>query len=327
MASRSKFRIKQPLPIVGLFFFLALALLLPSRIWTTLFIGLGGAFLLSYIWARQLSRGLSGSRRLRFGWVAVGDRLSEEFEIRNESSLPALWVEVVDRSNVPGYEVAVVRSVRENGREQWRQSAICHQRGLYRLGPWELKSADPFGFFEVSVRFEGSNDIIIHPPIHTQVPVPLPAGTSSGRVRARAQSWQATLNAATVREYHYSDPLHWIHWPTTAHREQLYTRQFDLDAAGDIWLLLDLQKDIQLGVGLDGTEEHAVLLAAALAAQGIDQNRPVALAAYGQQPHVIPPGRGQGQQWNLLRSLALVEADGQIDLSKALQDLSQLVRQ
>ena len=327
MTSRTKIRIKEPLPLVGLFFFLALTLVLPSRIWMTLLIGLGGAYLLSFIWVRQLSKGLKGSRRLRFGWVAVGDRLSEEFEITNESSLPALWVEVVDHSNVPGYEVGVVRSVRGKGAEQWRQSAICHQRGQYRLGPWELISADPFGFFQVSVLLEGSNDIIIHPPIHTQVPIPLPAGTSSGRVRARARSWQATINAAAVREYHHNDPLSWIHWPTTARREQLYTRQFDLDAAGDIWLLLDLQEDSQLGEGQDGTEEHAVLLAAALAAQGIEQNRPIALAAYGQQPQLVPPARGQGQQWNLLRSLALVKADGRIDLSMALQDLSHLVKQ
>ncbi len=327
MTSRTKIRIKEPLPLVGLFTLLTLTLLLPSRIWMTLFIGLGGAYLLSFIWVRQLSKGLKGSRRLRFGWVAVGDRLSEEFEITNESSLPALWVEVVDHSNVPGYEVGVVRSVRGKGAEQWRQSAICHQRGQYRLGPWKLISADPFGFFQVSVLLEGSNDIIIHHPIHTQVPIPLPAGTSSGRVRARARSWQATINAAAIREYHRNDPLSWIHWPTTARREQLYTRQFDLDAAGDIWLLLDLQEDSQLGEGLDGTEEHAVLLAAALAAQAIDQNRPVALAAYGQHPQVLPPGRGQGQQWNLLRSLALVRADGQIDLSMALHDLGQLVTQ
>jgi uncharacterized protein (DUF58 family) len=327
MPSKPRIQIRQRLPIIGLLLFLALSLVLPSRIWMTLLIGLGGVFIISFIWARQLSKGLRGSRRLRFGWVAVGDRLSEEFEIRNECSLPALWVEIIDHSNVPGYEVAVVRSVREHGSEHWRQFAICHQRGQYRLGPWELRSADPFGIFQVSVPCEQYNDIVIHPPVHTQIPIPLPAGASSGRVRAKARSWQATINAAAVREYQFSDPLPWIHWPTTARRDELYSRQFDLDAAGDIWLLLDLRADVQLGEGLDGTEEHAVLLAAALAAQAIDQNRPVGLAAYGQEPRVVPPGRGRGQQWNLLHSLALVRANGETDLSLALEDISQLIKQ
>ena len=54
-------------------------------------------------------------------------------------------------------------------------------------------------------------------------------------------------NAATVRDYHIDDPYRWIHWPTSARRDALYVRQFERDAAGDIWLLLDAQAATQLG--------------------------------------------------------------------------------
>jgi uncharacterized protein (DUF58 family) len=305
---------------------LVLAIILPSRIWNIMLITLGGLFLVSYFWARQLARGLSGHRQLRFGWVAVGDRLSELFEIYNSSSLPALWVEVVDHSNVPGYQAAVVRSVREHGIEKWRQSAVCQQRGQYHLGPWELQTADPLGIFQVIVPCPQRTEIIIHPPIHTQIPTPLPAGASSGRVRSQELSWQASINASTIRDYQPNDPRQWIHWPSSARRDGLFVRQFDLDAAGDIWLLLDLQADAQVGIGMDGTEEQGVLLAAALTAQAIHQNRAVGLASYGQEPQLIPPARGQGQQWNLLQALAVVTADSEHDLSMALQDLGPLIR-
>ena len=62
--------------------------------------------------------------------------------------------------------------------------------------------------------------------------------------------------------------------------EVITVRQFDLDVSGDVWLLLDLQDSVQLGTGADGTEEHAVLLAASLAARAIQQNRAVGLATY-----------------------------------------------
>jgi uncharacterized protein (DUF58 family) len=103
-------------------------------------------------------------------------------------------------------------------------------------------------------------------------------------------------------------------------------RQFDLDAAGEIWLLIDLQTGTQVGDGMEGTEEQSVLVAASLAAQAIKQNRAVGLASYGQEPQLILPGRGQGQQWKVLQALAVVTADGQHDLSMALNDLGRLIR-
>lgn len=318
--------LQRRLPFISLLVLVVAAVLLPSKIWNTLLIGMGGLILVAYLWARLLARGLRGSRHLRFGWVSVGDRLGEQFEIHNKGGLPVLWVEIVDESNVPGYKVSVVRSIGPRTSDRWRQSAVCQQRGQFRLGPWALHSADPFGIFKVIIPYPETEEIIIHPPIHSQIPVPLPDGQSSGRARARQRSWQATINAASVRHYQPQDPLKWIHWPTTAHRNSLFIRQFDLDAAGDVWILLDFQAAVQLGQGADGTEEHMVLLAAALSVQGLEQHRAIGLATYGQQPRLITPGRGENQSWKLLRALALVTADGQADLKVALRDLGQVAR-
>jgi uncharacterized protein (DUF58 family) len=314
------------LPVVWLLLLLLAALLLPDRIWNTLLVGLGGLFVVAYAWARSLASGLQAERHLRFSWVSVGDQLEEQFTLVDTSAIPALWVEVIDHSNVPGYRAGVVRGLGGNSTDRWRQSAICERRGQFKLGPWTICSGDPFGIFLVKRHYPVSDEIIIHPPIHGQLTIPLPAGMSSGRMRVQRRAWLSTTNAAGVREYHPDDPHHLIHWPTTARKDALYVRQFDLDAAGDIWLLLDLQAAVQLGQGAEGTEEHGVLLAAALAARALKQNRAVGLAAYGQVPQVLPAGRGQGQQWKILRALALINADGQTDLSRALQDLGQVAR-
>jgi uncharacterized protein (DUF58 family) len=314
------------LPLIWLTFLLIGALLLPDRVWNTLLIGFGGLFLVAFFWVWQLSRGLHAERRLRFGWVAVGDRLSEAFTIVNNSELPAIWVEIVDESNVPGYQPAVVRSVSPRQLDRWRESAVCLRRGQFMLGPWSIRTSDPFGIFTMTRRFPLSQEIIIHPPIHGRLPIPLPLGESSGRVRARQRSWQATVNAASIREYRPQDPLNRIHWPSSARRGQLHVRQFDLDAAGDIWILMDMREAVQLGQDAEGTEEHAVLLAASLAARTIHENRAVGLATYGSQPEILPPARGQGQQWKILQALALVQADGKTDLDTAMQDLSRIAQ-
>jgi len=323
---RPKIVLRSWLPLVWLVLLLAAAVLLPSRIWNTLLIGLGGLVIVAYFWVHRLARGLHATRRLRFGWVAVGDRLSEQFEIQNQSGLPAIWVEVVDESTVPGYQAAIVRSISAKRTDSWRQSAICLRRGQFTLGPWFLRSSDPFGIFQVTIPYPISDDIIIHPPIHVRVPISLPTGQSAGRIRGRERNWQATISAAGIRDYAPNDPFHWIHWPTTARRNELSTRLYDLDAAGDVWMLLDMQSSVQLGQDAEGTEEHAVLLAAALSSQALRQHRAVGIAAYGREPQVVPPGGGHGQQWKMLRALALVQADGQHDLTHALRDVSRIAK-
>ncbi len=324
MSTRIELRLH--LPLILLAVLLLTAIFLPNRIWNTLLIGLGGLFLAAYLWVRALAQGLYAQRRLRFGWVAVGDQLEELFEIFNDSAVPALWVQVSDDSNVPGYRAAVVRSVGGGQVDRWRETAVCQQRGQFHLGPWQIRTSDPFGIFSLTQFYPVVNEIIIHPPVHGRLPVQLPSGESSGQQRVRHHSWQATLNAASVRPYQPQDPQRWIHWPISAHRDQLYVRQFDQDAAGDVWLLLDLQAESQLGRGANSTEEQAVLLAASLSARALRQNRAVGLATYGQQPQVLPPARGRGQQWQILRALALARADGAVDLGLALRDLGRVAK-
>ncbi len=320
-------RLQSRLPLALLGLALVAAFLLPDKVWTAFLLGVGGLIGLAYGWARLLARHVQATRHLRFGWVSVGDRLSEQFELVNTSPVPALWAALIDESTVPGYDASVVQSLGAQGQVRWRRAAICQQRGVFQLGPWQVQCGDPFGIFTVVKRYEVSQEVVIHPPVYGRLPIPLPAGSSNGRITTHKRAPHATTHAATVRRYHPQDPFRWIHWPTTARRDTLFTREFDQDAAGDLWLLLDMEQRVHVGHGPDGTEEHSVLLAAALAARAIRQNRAVGLALYGQPPRIVPPGMGQGQLWRLLRLLAVVQANGQVTLARALQDLGQSARQ
>ena len=64
---------------------LVVHLLLPYSGWQVLLVGLGGAWLVGYVWARSLARHLRPTREMRFGWVQVGDRMLERFSLTNSS--------------------------------------------------------------------------------------------------------------------------------------------------------------------------------------------------------------------------------------------------
>jgi len=281
--------------------------LAPYRGWRILFVGLGGALIVSWLWSRSLARGLSLTREMRFGWAQVGDRMVERFTLRNEGWAPGVWVEIHDESTVPGYSASRGTGVAPRDSLRWHTEAVCQRRGLFTLGPTQLRAGDPFGLFTVRVDFPATLPLLVLPPIVPLPHIQVSAGGHSGDARPRANAMDKTVSAASVREYASGDSRRWIHWRTTAKRNDLYVRMFDGTPAGDWWILLDMYRHAQIGEGQDATDEHGVILAASLADRGIRMRRPVGLVAFGQQLVWLPPAEGEGQRWDVLRALALVD--------------------
>jgi uncharacterized protein (DUF58 family) len=50
-----------------------------------------------------------------------------------------------------------------------------------------------------------------------------------------------TPNAAGVREYVTGDPLNRIHWLSSARRERLMVKEFELDPLADVWIFIDAE--------------------------------------------------------------------------------------
>lgn len=291
--------------LVGLLLILHLAV--PYRGWLILLVGLGGAWLASYLWARSLAHGLRLVREMRFGWAQVGDQLEERFTLVNEGVLPGLWVEVVDHSTVPDYRVSRVSGVGGGSKSRWHTKGVCTRRGLFTLGPTTLHTGDPFGLYTVTLHNPDSATLMVTPPILSLPSIEVAPGGRTGEGRPRANAPERTVGAASVRDYVQGDSLRWIHWPTSARRDSLFVKLFDGTPAGDWWVFLDLDQSVQAGQGQASTEEHGVILAASLADRGLKSGRAVGLVTHGEELVWLPPQQGDGQRWTILRALALVE--------------------
>lgn len=307
-------------------------LVIPNRAWSFLLLGLGGTLALSYLWARQMAASLILTREQHYGWVHVGDLLEERFSMRNDSLLPATWVEIDDHSDLPGYSARSVRSADGHQTIKWRTDGICRQRGLFTLGPWQAHVSDPLGLFQVTFDFPESRTILVYPPIVHLPTLRLPRGAAVGAGRTSRRALEVTANAAGVRAYVPGDSINRIHWRTTARVESLMVKTFDLEPSGDLWIVLDLDATVQAGQGEESTEEYGVILAASLSNRTLRQNRAVGLVAYGttagmadQHPEPLPtlvlPQKGTAHQWRILQALATVRAGGNWPLERVLAEM------
>ncbi len=286
---------------------LVLQLAFPYKGWTILLIGLGGAWLISYLWVRSLVRGLYFHREMRYGWAQVGDRLEERFTLVNEGWAPGLWVELRDHSTLPDYDASGVRYVGGRATMRWHSEGVCTRRGLFTLGPTTLCTGDPLGLYTVRLRYADSMALMVTPPV---IPLPAievaPGGRAGEGRRSQVNTLERTVSTVGVRDYHPGDSLHWIHWRISAHRDGLFVRLFDNTPTSDWWILLDLDQRCQVGQGWDSTEEHGVMLAASLASQGLQSGRAVGLVTHGEDLTWLPPQEGDGQRLAILQALALV---------------------
>ncbi len=307
-AHPSEISLKSPGWLLALIPLLTMQIIYPNKVWIILIVGLSSACLTAFIWAKSLQKNLRLEREMRYGWAHVGDRFEERFTLINRGMFPAIWVEIVDESNLPGYITSQVRAIAGDSRTSWQRDHLCTQRGLFTLGPTYMVTGDPLGLFQVKRELRETTALMITPPV---VPLPKIEVTPGGRAgegrRARPDPLERTVGASGVRPYLPGDPLRWVHWPISVHKQELYVRNFESTPASDWWIFLDLEAHAQVGEGWNSTLEHGIILAASLADRGLRQGRAVGLAAAGEQLIWLRPNGSAEQRLQILRELALAK--------------------
>jgi uncharacterized protein (DUF58 family) len=301
-------------------------ILAPHPVWVVLLVSMIGLYGLGLLWVRSQGPAI-GFDRKRIGSILVaGDKLVEEFELKNSGRLPLLWAEFVDGSTVPGYGAGRVVACAGESTYRWRTDVECSRRGVYQLGPHLVRTGDPFGLYDVEVRFDQRELVVIYPRVADLPSILLPRGSSTG-VDRRRRAQYGPVPSSSVSDYRPGDSLRRIHWPTTAHRGKLMVKELELEPSGDVWIVLDLNREAQSGEGDSDTLEYAIVLAASLAnalLSGADRRAVGLMCVSGDQALrsridgeasdggitsiVLTPQTGAAQLWQILTALAPVRA-------------------
>jgi len=297
------------------------------------------------VWTWTAINRIRISRHTRALRAQVGRPLEERLGVRNTSSIPKLWLEVRDHSDLPGHEASLVVDSLAPGRERvWVVRSMCRERGRFRLGPLSLTTGDPFGLFQVTRQVPQTTHIVVYPMTFDLPDFTLPLGPMPGGDALRRRTHYVTANAAGVRDYAPGDSFNRIHWRSTARRDRLIVKEFELDPLSDIWLFLDGNEAVQAGqdnrtspestaplwvgsratVNLPAsTEEYSVSVAATLAQYFVRHDRTIGLLTYGREREVVQPDRGERQLTKMMETLAVFRATGRVHLADALSIESQ----
>ena len=274
-------------------------------------------FLVAWAWPRAAIRGMALNRHLDPGTPTVGEPFEEVIEVRRSGFMPAPWVEVRDLSGISDYQPGRVISV---GGEPvtWKARGVYRRRGWMTFGPTSLRVREPFGLFNQELKLGQRTSVLVYPRVRPIPDLMTPSAQQVGNSQTLGAWADYPPETGGVRDYTTGDSFGRIHWPLSTKHGRLMSKTFEQPLTTDLWILLDLDRNVHFGEGEDSTVEYAVSLAASMASQVHSRGRQVGLIANDSRGTILEPHRAVRQDRLILDYLAVAQADGRTPLTKTL---------
>ncbi|TMC00294.1 MAG: DUF58 domain-containing protein [Chloroflexi bacterium] len=274
-------------------------------------------FVVAWVWPKIAIRGISLSRRLDPGTPTVGEPYEEVIEVRRIGWVPAPWVEIRDLGQIPDYQPGRVISV---GGElvSWKSRGVYRRRGWMSFGPTLVSVREPFGLFNQEVKTGNRNTVLVYPRVRPIPDLMTPSAQQVGSSQSLGAWADYPPDTSGVRDYVTGDSFGRIHWPLSTRHARLMSKTFEQPLTTDLWILLDLDRNVHCGEGEESTVEYAVSLAASMASQVHSRGRQVGLIANDSRGTVLEPHRAVRQDRIILDYLAVATADGRTPLTQTL---------
>jgi uncharacterized protein (DUF58 family) len=293
--------------------------------------------IVSYFWTLFSRNSVQVTRYSRNRHRQVGMVFEERFQVTSTGYFWLLWVEIIDKSKLPGSDASrVLFMIKPRANRVYQSNTRLTHRGEYFLGPTMIRTGDPFGLFYAERIFPGKDNLLTIPLQYDIDHFSSLAGQLSGGKALRSSSQDSTPYASSIREYRIGDSISRIHWRSTARRQRLMVKEFDQDPQSNIWVLLDanqssqvqlidnvslveinqnakIQKTTKINLPAD-TFEYAVTSVATIVKYFIRLGRAVGFASMGSNLSYLTAERGERQLGKVIEALAFIDSNGKLPL-------------
>jgi uncharacterized protein (DUF58 family) len=263
----------------------------------------------------SLALGVVGSRGLRYSRaLPPGTRITAGSPAKlrlllERSRFGATKASVVDRLPEPrSFDFSTTRE-----RSRIEVPLTFARRGVYTLGPAEVRVADPFGLLRFARKDWERTEVVVYPQVYELRGFPLRGGNEeAGTTGSRGRRGEEFAN---LREYRRGDDRRHIHWKSLARTGELFVKEFSLQAPRRHTLVLDLRRE---GLRTQEDEiEDAVSAAASVIAHLARKGLPFRLLDTGRSGTDTGFRSDEDSYWEAMGLLATARADGVRRLGEA----------
>jgi uncharacterized protein (DUF58 family) len=196
------------------------------------------AVLFGALYVRRIAPRVGIERRISPTQVHDGDRAIVEITLVAGRRIHAAFVEDV----VQGLGAARFSTDRVEPHTPMvaRYEVLCRPRGVYRVGPAEIKVTDPLAMAESGGTTGRVDRLVVYPTVEKLEGLPIVRGQDPNVNTSRANfSQTGGEDFFTLREYQQGDDLRRVHWPSSARRDELMIRQLEMPWQSRALIVLD----------------------------------------------------------------------------------------
>jgi uncharacterized protein (DUF58 family) len=283
-------------------------LLLAVAVFLLVAVGLG------MLYVRLTAPRVAIGRRLTPFQVHDGDRVVVEVSL--SSGRRIYQVDVTDHVHGLGSAHFVADRVESRQPMVARYEILCRPRGIYQVGPSDVRVRDPLGLTESGGTAGSADRLVVYPAVEDLDGLPLGRGQDPSVNTSRANfANQGGEDFFTLREYQQGDDLRKVHWRSSAKRDELMIRQLEMPWQSRALVLFDPRRAKHPGAE---SYEQAVRGAASVLRH---------LFTHGYTP-TLWAGRGSGtivgssDAYTIaMEELAVIQPNDQIDLQATVAKL------
>ena len=224
---------------------------------------------LSWLFLTYLTVRLQLSRKM-ISRVTEGDRLEVAAQIRNVSFLPVFNFVLEDNffCTQPNQEKKsfFISYLGLKSSCEIKYDYLCFKRGEYKMGPFVVYFFDPLNLFFFKRIYYVYSGAVVYPRIFRIEKFPaltrsiLPwFGIETARVSGENDEFYG------VREYKDGESVKKIHWLSSARKNKLIVKQFQLQSFFGTTIIFNLEKARNLGEGKESVAEYIIKIAASVA--------------------------------------------------------------
>ncbi len=140
---------------------------------------IGGSYIVTRLGLSDLEAGYAVSQLNGH----VGDKIRVTYTLRNTSRIPKPWLEVHNPTTLPGGLPGRAIPLGPRAERSWLVRVPLVRRGHFRIEPLQIRTGDPFGFFEASASVGQGVAVVVYPRIESIPLWRLPAAYRRGNER------------------------------------------------------------------------------------------------------------------------------------------------
>lgn len=277
----------------------------------------GALVVLALVWVRRPVPRLAVQRRVNPPQLVAGGLGRVEVSITNHGSSRLPPVTIVDPvEGTVGARLAVGPLAAGSHQDVgYRLPPL--RRGQLHVGPLSAVVIDPFGLARRRLPGVTEAAITVLPAIDPAPVLPLGGGRHEplAGLSRRASAASGAEDLVTLRPYVVGDDLRRVHWPSTAHADELQVRRDEERWQGHVAVLLDTRSEV---IG-EAEFERAVSAAAGIVDAVAASGDRVRLATTGGMDSGMVDAARAGHE--LLEDLALVRRERDVPIQVPLADV------